>query len=61
MFPVFITCPHCHKNLVSEMPDGQVWDFEDGKIRCDDCRVPLKIEHVYNDLTWTDVPNPELN
>jgi hypothetical protein len=61
MIPVFIYCPLCHKNLLTEMPDGQVWEFEDGNMRCEDCRVTLKIEHVHNELIWNDEPNPELN
>jgi transcription initiation factor TFIIIB Brf1 subunit/transcription initiation factor TFIIB len=61
MMPVFIKCPRCNKNLVTEMPDGQVWEFEDGKIRCSECLVVLTIEHIHNELMWTDDPNPELN
>ncbi len=61
MMPVFISCPHCHKNLLTEMPDGQVWQFEDGERRCEDCRVILHIEHIHNDLIWNDKFNPELN
>lgn len=61
MIQVFIYCPNCRKNLLSEMPDGQVWEFEDGKRRCEDCRVTLRIEHVHNELVWNEDPNPELN
>lgn len=61
MIPVFIFCPNCRKNLLAEMPDGQVWEFEDGERRCEDCRVTLRIEHINNDLVWNEDPNPELN
>lgn len=61
MMPVFIKCPQCKKNLVIAMPDGQVWEFEDGDRRCDDCLVILEIEHIHNDLIWNTEPNPELN
>lgn len=43
------------------MPDGQVWEFENGERRCEDCRIALRIEHINNDLIWNEDPNPELN
>jgi len=61
MIKVFIYCPKCRKNLVIEMPDGQVWEFEDGERRCEDCRVTLRIEHIRNELVWNEDHNPELN
>ena len=35
MIKVSISCPNCHKNLIAEMPDGQ---------------VRVKIDHVHDDL-----------
>lgn len=61
MIPVFIYCPNCKKNLFTEMPDGQVWEFEDGENRCDECRATLRIHHINNKLIWTDDPDPERN
>ncbi|RLA42938.1 MAG: hypothetical protein DRR06_13335 [Gammaproteobacteria bacterium] len=60
MIKVFISCPNCHKNLLTEMPDGQVFEFEDGEKRCSDCKVVLEINHVHDELIWEDGPTKDL-
>lgn len=59
MIPVFIKCRKCLNSCCCDMPDGQVFEFEDDMYSCADCGGDLEISHIHQDLEWEENSKPK--